>query len=176
MIRYQLFHHGIDFHIRAGEHFCLFCLEQHVLDVFHLGRRTAQTEIRGITLHVVHAPLRQLQIGTFVHQREIILVGILSLLSAFRVFVFHHETGISRATLGCRTVHRYHAGKRASYHLDTSFQATFNREHIPVTFLYFLRLSYLRQSQFLGHLRTYLRGVTVNRLTTTNNHVIFQVT
>jgi len=37
MVRYQLFHHGIQFSIRAGKYFGLFSLEYHTLDILHLG-------------------------------------------------------------------------------------------------------------------------------------------
>ena len=144
MVSYQLFHHGIQFGIRAGKYFSLFRLEHHTLDILHLGRRSAQTEIFRITLNIVHAPFGQFQIRAFVHQRKIILVGILCLLSTLRVLVFHHETCVSRTTRSGRTVHGHHARHRASSHFNTSFQTTFDRHDFPVTTLNFFSIGNLR--------------------------------
>ena len=55
MVSYQLFHHGIQFGIRAGKYFSLFRLEHHTLDILHLGRRSAQTEIFRITLNDIQS-------------------------------------------------------------------------------------------------------------------------
>ena len=87
MICNQLTHQIVNLSIAARELFALFGLKHHVLDLLHLGGRPGESALLRISLHIGHAPLGEVQIGTAAVDIDVIDMFHLSLGNGFCMLV-----------------------------------------------------------------------------------------
>ena len=87
------------------------------------------------------------------------------------VFVFHYELHVAWATWSCTAVYGYHEWQWGLYGLDTSIDeatdcclAVFHLQNL-------LGVGDLVQAQLLSYLWTYLCGITIDSLATTDHDV-----
>ncbi len=90
-------------------------------------------------------------------------------------FVLHYQLSVLRTTGSSTTVNSENYGQRSLNSLHTTVDDTLHGNLLnSINFLNvfnFLNISYLVEAQLLSYLRTYLSGITIDGLTTTNHDV-----
>ena len=91
--------------------------------------------------------------------------------NSFGMFVLLHQFRVARTARSCRAVDSNHDRQRALYGFNTTVDVAFHCNLVFTYFQNFFCVCDLGQSQLFCYLRTYLRRIPVDSLTTTNNNV-----
>ena len=124
-----------------------------------------------IAIYISYAPLVQCQFRTLIIQ---IVVG-RTLSRPFHrtgsTLVLHHQLGILGTTRSSTSVNSDNHWQRSLYRLHTTVDDTLDGCFTILNRKNLLSVCNLVEAQLLSHLRTYLSGITVDSLTTTNHDV-----
>ena len=126
--------------------------------------------MRGVAVHIGHAPLREVQVLALGAQ-SLAAVVLGHLQRAGGILVFHHQLGVGGTALGGRAVDGDHQRQRG---LDDLHAAVYHAADggLAVLYLeYLLGVGYLVQAKLLRHLRPHLGGVAVDGLAAADDEV-----
>ena len=137
--------------IAAGKRLAFLCLEDDVLNLLYLSRRTRQTALFRITVYIGYTPFCDIQIRTAFIQRSIrqfsSVFGNGSLfLTTQCTFVLLYQFRIARTARSRTTVYSQYNRKRTFYSFHTSVDMAFHTDTSVFYLLNFFYVGHLRQT------------------------------